>query len=179
MKLEAVFRLHQFPYQSPIQCHRFDRSPDREKLIRTSVSIRILQVPIQNHTLTSGEAVVDMKLSRKLTGILIQCKRCDGHGNWSGYWNGFWHGHSVNVPLVILVLVSSEIYIPQIGAMNVWGWCHILLKMHKYHISSWHVIKNVSHLMFPSYWTISMCNKKGVHNKIKFIEGDPYMRENC
>ena len=40
-----------------------------------------------------------MKLSRKLTGILIQCKRCDGHGNWSGYWNWFWHGHSVNVPL--------------------------------------------------------------------------------
>ena len=22
MKLEAVFRLHQFPYQSPIQCHQ-------------------------------------------------------------------------------------------------------------------------------------------------------------
>ena len=108
IKLEAVFRLHQFPYQSPIQCHQISvRSvsigPPTVKNWYgrpfLSACIRILQVPIQNHTLTSGEAVVDIKLSRKLTGILIQCKRCDGHGNWSGHWNWFWHGHSVNVPL--------------------------------------------------------------------------------
>ena len=68
IKLEAVFRLHQFPYQSPIQCHQISvRSvsispPTVKNWYGRPFPSESCNSLYKNHTLTSGEAVVDIKL---------------------------------------------------------------------------------------------------------------------
>ena len=79
IKLEAVFRLHQFPYQSPIQCHQISvRSvsigpptvknwygrPFPSEFCKSLYKITLWRLARQLWT----------QKSRKLTGILFQCK---------------------------------------------------------------------------------------------------------